>query len=124
MQVAGVLGPARPTGFSDGALNLEYSGDYEGLRRRGLKITEDIDRVLTSLAGRDIKCDLTPSEHSDSQGPVLRAFGGLSTAETEEIAKDPAVKTLLDSFEGTLLDARRDPGAEPIADDTAEDEEE
>ena len=119
MPVAGVVGPAKVIGLSGGVLSLEYSGDYEGLRRRGVKINDDINRIFTALAGMEITCKLVPADIADSQGPAQRAFGGLSTAETTEIAKDPAVKVLIDAFAGTLLDARRDPTAGlPPADTT------
>jgi hypothetical protein len=126
MPVAGVLGPAKVVSFSGGVLSLEYTGDYEGLRRRGVKIIDDINRIFTALAGMEITCKLVPADHADSQGPAQRAFGGLSTAETTEIAKDPAVKVLIDSFAGTLLDARRDPNAGLLPADTpaSSDEEE
>ncbi|MDP6633753.1 MAG: hypothetical protein QGG42_02550 [Phycisphaerae bacterium] len=111
MPVAGVLGPAKVLEFSGAVLNLEYSADYEGLRRRGVKIIDDINRVLSALSGSEITCELLPGDNADSQGPAQRAFGGLSTAETTEISKDPSVKILIDSFSGTLLDARLDPMA-------------
>ncbi|MDP6544678.1 MAG: hypothetical protein QGH60_11850 [Phycisphaerae bacterium] len=117
MAVAGVIGPADVVSLSDGVLCLEYSADYEGLRRRGVKIVDDIDRALTALAGTEITCKLNPAEGVDPQAPPRRAFGGLSTAETSEISRDPAVKILLESFEGTLSDARRDPQSGRIGDD-------
>ena len=109
MPVAGVIGPADVVSLSDGVLCLEFSADYEGLRRRGKKIVEEINRALTALAGTPITCRLNPAEGVDTQAPAQRAFGGLSTGETSEISRDPAVKILLDTFEGTLSDARRDP---------------
>ena len=108
MPVAGVIGPADVVSLSDGVLCLEYSADYEGLRRRGEKIIDDINRALSALAGVEITCKLNPAEGVDSQEPQRRAFGGLSTAETSEISRDPAIKVLLESFDGTLSDARRD----------------
>ena len=110
MPVAGVIGPAEVVSLSDGVLCLEYSADYEGLRRRGVKIIDDINRALSALSGAEITCKLNPADGVDTQGAQRRAFGGLSTAETSEISRDPAVKVLLESFEGTLSDARRDPG--------------
>ena len=108
MSVAGVIGPADVVSLSDGVLCLEYSADYEGLRRRGVKIIDEINRALTALAGVAITCKLNPADGVDPQGPPQRAFGGLSTAETSEISRDPAIKVLLESFDGTLSDARRD----------------
>ena len=111
MPVAGVIGPAKVASLRAGVLSLEYNADYDGLRHRGLKMVDEINRAMTVLAGVEITCKLNPTDGVDAQSPAQRAFGGLSTAETREIAKDPAVKILLDSFGGTLLDARRDPGA-------------
>ena len=54
----------------------------------------------------------------DPQGAPRRAFGGLSTAETSEISRDPAVETLLESFDGTLSDARCDPAGGLIAEES------
>jgi hypothetical protein len=108
MAVAGVIGPADVLSLSDGVLCLEYSADYEGLRRRGEKIIDEINRALSALSGMEITCKLTPVDGVDPQEPPRRAFGGLSTAETSEISRDPAVKVLLESFDGTLSDARRD----------------
>ncbi len=110
MAVAGVIGPADVLSLSDGVLCLEYSADYEGLRRRGEKIIDDINRALTALSGAEITCKLNPADGVDSQGVPRRVFGGLSSAETSEISRDPAVKVLLESFDGTLSDARRDNG--------------
>ena len=109
MPVAGVIGPADVVSLSDGVLCLEYSADYEGLRRRGEKILDEINRALTDLAGTAIACKLNSADGVDPQEPPRRAFGGLSTAETSEISRDPAVKVLLELFDGTLSDARRDP---------------
>ena len=110
MPVVGVLGPADVVSLSDGVLCLEYSADYEGLRRRGVKILDDINRALTALAGTEITCRLEPGDGVDIQEPARRAFGGLSTDETSEISRDPSVKVLLELFDGTLSDVRRDPG--------------
>ncbi|MCP4377985.1 MAG: hypothetical protein GY794_17645 [bacterium] len=110
MPVAGVLGPAKVLSLSDGVLRLEYNGDYEGLRRRGEKIIDEINRTMTALAGTEITCRLVPGDGVDTHKPAQRAFGGLSTEETSEITKDPAVKMLLELFDGTLADARRDNG--------------
>jgi hypothetical protein len=109
MQVAGVLGPAGVVELADGVLTLEYDSDHEGLRRRGEKMIGDINEVLTALAGMPILCKLQAGDGADAQRPVRRAFGGLSAAETAEIAEDPAVKALLDAFKGTVMDTRRDP---------------
>jgi hypothetical protein len=114
MPVAGVIGPADVVSLSDGVLCLEYDADYEGLRRRGVKIIDEINQALTALAPGEITCKLNPADGVDAQGPARRAFGGLSTAETSEISRDPAVKVLLESFNGTLSDARRDAAAGPI----------
>ena len=108
MPVAGVLGPARPVSLAGGVLSLEYAADYEGLRQRGLKMTGEIDAAMTALSGKKLTCKLSPADGSDSQEPARRAFGGLSAAETAEVSKDPAVKTMIDEFGGTLLDVRRD----------------
>ena len=118
MSVAGVIGPADVVSLSDGVLCLEYSADYEGLRRRGVNIIDEINRALTALASAEITCKLNPADGVDSQGPPQRAFGGLSTAETSEISRDPAIKVLLESFDGTLSDARRDTGAGRMSSDT------
>jgi len=118
MAVAGVIGPADVLSLSDGVLCLEYGADYEGLRRRGEKIIDEINGALSDLAGAKITCKLNPAEGVDPQEPPRRAFGGLSTTETSEISRDPAVKVLLETFNGILSDARRDPQAERIASDT------
>jgi hypothetical protein len=110
MPVAGVLGPVKVLSLSDGVLRLEYNADYEGLRRRGEKIIGEINRAMTALAGTEITCRLVPADGVDTCKPAQRAFGGLSTEETSEITKDPAVKMLLELFDGTLADARRDNG--------------
>jgi hypothetical protein len=122
MPIAGVLGPAGVLRFASGVLDLEYSADYEGLRRRGVSIIDDVNAAMTSLANTDIRCNLLAADGADTQGPIARAFGGLSTAETAEIAEDPSVKTLIDSFDGSLLDVRRDPGAGLIPTDPIESE--
>jgi len=124
MPVAGVLGPAKVARFASGVLDLEYSADYEGLRRRGVSTIDDINSALTSLANTEIECNLLSADGADSSGPIARAFGGLSTAETDEIAKDPSVKILIDSFNGSLLDARRDPGAGFSVDASSESDDE
>ena len=116
--VAGVIGPADVVSLSDGVLCLEYSADYEGLRRRGVKIIDEINRALTALAPAEITCKLNPADGVDARGPARRAFGGLSTAETSEISRDPAVQALLESFDGTLSDARRDALPGPVPNDS------
>jgi hypothetical protein len=111
MSVAGVIGPAEVVSFSGGVLCLQYGADYDGLRQRGAKMLDDINRAMGVLAGMEITCELKPADGVDAQKPAPRAFGGLSSAENADIANDPAVKVMIDSFNGILLDTRRDPGA-------------
>jgi hypothetical protein len=111
MSVAGIIGPAKVVSLSDGVLILEYGVDYDGLRQRGVKMLDEINRAMCVLAGMEITCKLNPADGIDTQKPAPRAFGGLSSAENADIANDPAIKVMIDSFNGILLDTRRDPGA-------------
>ncbi|MDP7287648.1 MAG: hypothetical protein QGH94_06620 [Phycisphaerae bacterium] len=115
--VAGVLGPARVSGLSNGVLTLEYTSDYDGLRKRGVEAVDDVNRALTALANMEITCNLVSSDGSEPLEPTPRVFGGLSSDEIAELSKDPSVKALTDSFSGSLLDARRDLGAGLAPDD-------
>jgi hypothetical protein len=126
MSVAGMIGPAEVVSLSDGVLCLEYGADYDGLRQRGVKMLDEINRAMTVLAGMEITCKLNPADGVDTQKPAPRVFGGLSSAETRDIANDPAIKVMIDSFSGTLVDTRRElgPGLIPSDATAALDDEE
>ncbi|MDY6912833.1 MAG: hypothetical protein SVT52_00005, partial [Planctomycetota bacterium] len=114
-QVAGALRPAKVLAFEDGVLRLGFDGHHETLRRRcDEAIGQAVEQSLTELAGKTIRCqyvalDADGANGADKKAPPPNRFGNFSTAEKAEIQKDPAVRTVMDLFGGSLVDIRKQP---------------
>ena len=109
-QLAGALGPAKVDAFDGKTLKLFYNGDHEIIRRRcESQLAGPIATALTELAGKDIHCEFVPAGgEAQANGNVGSTVGTFSTAEREEIGKDPAVSAVATLFDGKLVGLRRD----------------
>jgi DNA polymerase-3 subunit gamma/tau len=124
-QVAGLLRLATVRGFEQGVLRLGYDSAHESLRQRCMGLFgEPIAKALSGLAGQDIRCEYvsTGTAASEAAPPVARPDPALSTAEKNDIQKDPAVREVLDLFEGDVVDMRRDAPPARDAEDEGEEE--
>jgi DNA polymerase-3 subunit gamma/tau len=107
-QVAGVLQRATVLGFDGQVLRLGFNPAHEALRQRCAGgMNEAILSALTALAGKAIRCEYTSTGQAKAGEPTL-ANNVLSTAEKNEIAKDPAVRAVMDLFGGQVVDIRKD----------------
>jgi DNA polymerase-3 subunit gamma/tau len=107
-QVAGVLQPAVVLGFDGEVLHLGYGSAHEVLRQRCAgQMNEAIVSALTGLAGKAIRGEYVSTEPGKvaQTAPVNNV---LSTAEKNEIGKDPAVRAVVDLFGGQVVDIRKD----------------
>ena len=121
MQVAGAVAPAEVLGFDGQELKLGYDANHEALRRRCTEgLNAAIRAALSELAGKEIRCEYVSG--GAGAGAPPRLFGNLSTAEKEEIAGDPAVKSVMGLFGGEVVDVRRD--APPAVNNEVENEQE
>ena len=126
MQVAGAIAPAEVLAFDAGELKLGYGANHEALRRSCAgRLDGAISSALGALAGREIRCEYVSTAPADATAAPPRLFGGLSTAEKDEVANDPAVKSVTGLFGGEVVDVRRDAPAienNEEENDTARDE--
>jgi len=107
-QVAGLLQPAAVLGFDGQVLRVGYSPAHEALRQRCAGgMNEAIASALTGLAGRAIRCEYVSTGQAKG-GQVAPASNVLTTAEKNEIGKDPAVRAVMDLFGGQVMDIRKD----------------
>jgi hypothetical protein len=112
MQLAGLIGPAKPAGFADGVLTLAFDPQHELLRSRcASQMDGAIAAALSALAGRPITCRYQTTASGDKPAPTGPVFGGLSTAEKNAVGKDPSVRAVIDLFGGEVVDIRRDAAA-------------
>jgi len=122
MQVAGAVAPAEVLGFDGQELKLGYDANHEVLRRRCAEgLDAAIRAAMSELAGKEIRCEYVSAGGAGAGAPP-RLFGNLSTAEKEEIAGDPAVKSVMGLFGGEVVDVRRD--APPTGNNEVENEQE
>ncbi len=109
LPVAGALRPAVVQSFDGKVLRLGFSNHHGTLVDRCIKQDAKIAATLTQLAGRAIKCEYIQTNSEPSpQTPVMPVNTALSTAEKEEIHKDPAVQQALSLFGGEVIDIRKD----------------
>ncbi|KKL24795.1 hypothetical protein LCGC14_2411770, partial [marine sediment metagenome] len=117
-QLAGMLGPAQVLGVAGATLRLGYDQIHDALRERAAgRLAEQIDSALGRLFGRDVRCEYVPTGKPGQAPPAHRQAQAaqVSSAERNGVAKDPAVRAVLDFFEGGITDIRRD--AHPAAED-------
>ncbi len=108
-QVAGLIAPARPTGFDDGVLTLAFDARHETLRSRcASQMDAAIAAALSVLAGRQITCRYQTTGDTEKPAPTGPMSGALSTAEKNAIGKDPSVRAVMDLFGGEVVDIRKD----------------
>jgi DNA polymerase-3 subunit gamma/tau len=107
-QVAGILQPATVLGFDGQVLRLGFGPAHESLRLRCAgAMSQAVASALTDLAGEAIRCEYV-STGGGKTPPAAKANGVLSTAEKNELAKDPAVRAVVDLFGGGVVDIRKD----------------
>jgi len=112
MQVAGLLRAAKVEGFDGGVLKLSFDQAHEVLRQRCAgPMAVPITAAVAALAGRQVQCEFVSNGAPAANGEPRRTFNALSTDEKTNIAKDPAVRAVMDLFGGELVDIRKDASA-------------
>ncbi len=121
-RVSGLLRPAKVLGLDGDALKLGYDQAHESLREQARRQDGQVTAALGKLFGREVRCEYVPTgdageplrNNSNHEGSVV-----LSSAERAAVAADPAVKAVLDFFDGSVTDIRRPAAAagEPAEDD-------
>ena len=107
-QVAGMLQPAAVLGFDGLVLRLGFDPAHEPLRLRCAgAMSQAVASALADLAGKAIRCEYV--SNGGGKSPLAaNANGMLSTVEKNELAKDPAVRAVVDLFGGGVVDIRKD----------------
>ena len=112
MQVAGALRAASVAGFADDTLKLTFDTDHETLRARCAgPMYEAVCSALTQLAPGPIRCEFVSSGKGGAGGAAAAQAQVLSTADKNEISKDPAVQAVMGLFGGEIIDMQKDPNA-------------
>jgi hypothetical protein len=122
-RVGGSLQPAVVISLSNGTLKLGFDKAYEGLRLRcDGQLRNEIQDVLGKIAGQPVRCEFVSTGASGSVDFIAPRKLTLSSAEKNEIAKDPAVQMVLEMFEGELHEMIRKtpPAAAPTGDQDTE----
>ena len=110
--VSGLLGPARVVGLDGATLKLGYDASHENIRQRASRQDKQVAAALGELFGRPLRCEYVPTGEAGAPLPADNgAVPVLSSAERAEVAADPAVKAVLDFFDGSLTHIRREVAA-------------
>jgi len=114
----GAIGPAAITGYDGRTLRLGFQPDHEALRARCEgQLSLNINAALSDILGRAIRCEyVVVGNAGGTEGRAVRPIAGLSTSERGEIAKDPAVRAVMDLFGGELDDFIREAATIPVLD--------
>ncbi len=106
-RLAGALRPAEVADFAADVLTLRYDEAHENVRLQADgPLRDGIIAALTALAGRAIECHFVAGGSGNGVAPptVHRA---LSTAEKTELSRDPAVRKVMELFDGDIADMTR-----------------
>ena len=123
----GLLSPAVVLGVEGETLRLGYGAAHAGLIGRAERSREAISAALSNLFHRPVQCRFEAGQapeapRPDTSGTAYQPSAAkapaerkpiavprnpvISTAERAEVAEDPAVKAVLEHFDGTLADIR------------------
>ncbi len=109
--VAGLLRPAKVLGLTGDTLRLGFDSAHEPIRKRcAERMNDAITSALGGLFGRGtVVCEYVPAGEADSQATPAptNANAAISSAQRAEINNDPAVKAVLDFFDGTVTNITR-----------------
>ncbi len=108
-QVAGMLSPAKVLGLTGDTLRLGFDSAHEAIRRRcAERMDETIAQAIGGLFGRSaVVCEYVPTDESPAAAASANANVAISSAQRAEINNDPAVKSVLDFFDGTVTNITR-----------------
>ena len=105
-QVSGLLAPAKVLQLDDSTVRLGFDDAHESIRKRCQAMADRIDSALGKLFGRRVHCEYVPTgapgaptAPANGQAP---AAPRLSTADRQEVNGDPAVRAVLDFFDGSI----------------------
>jgi DNA polymerase-3 subunit gamma/tau len=108
---AGLLNPAQVQAFDGKTLTLGYPGQFESVRTKCIGLTKaSIETALSELAGREISCNFVPTGDAagGSTPDAANPLAPLSSAQTAELQKDPAIQEVLKLFGGELAGMTRE----------------
>ena len=108
-QVAGMLSPAKVLGLTGDTLRLGFDSAHEAIRQRcAERMDETIAQALGGLFGRQgVVCEYVPTDESPVAAAPASANTAISSAQRAQINNDPAVKAVLDFFDGTITNITR-----------------
>jgi DNA polymerase III gamma/tau subunit len=121
---AGLLNPAQVQAFDGKTLTLGYAGQFESVRTKCTGLSKaSIEAALSALAGKDISCNFVPvGDAARCTVDAANPLAPLSSAQTAELQKDPAVQEVLKLFGGELAGMTRESpatSAPPAGEDDA-----
>jgi hypothetical protein len=107
-QQAGLLLPAKVLGLDGSKIRLGYPASHDSLRRRAEETASGVERVLAELFSRPIRCEYIASGEAAPAGtPAPAVHSAISSAERLELNGDPAVKAVLQLFDGRIVNVQR-----------------
>jgi len=108
--ISGLLAPAKVLEVSGEKLRLGYAPTHEAIRQRAARNDELIAEALTKLFHRPVRCEYVAVEGADAEAPPLGVANlAVSSAQRAEVAADPAVRAVLDFFDGSIINIVRTP---------------
>ena len=111
-QVAGLLRPAKVLALEGDTLKLGYDQAHERLRQQAQRQDGQVTAALGGLFSRPVGCEYVCT--GEAGQPIVNSNDGsvvLSSAERKKLAADPAVKAVMDLFDGSVTSVRRMPPA-------------
>ena len=108
--ISGLLAPAKVLEVSGETLRLGYAPAHEPIRRRAVRNEELIAEALAKIFQRSVRCEYVAVEGADAEAPPLGVANlAVSSAQRAEVAADPAVRAVLDFFDGSIINIVRTP---------------
>ncbi len=104
-----MLMPAKVLGLEGDTLRLGFDSAHEAIRKRcAERMDETITQALGGLFGRgSVVCEYVPTDEANARAAPANANAAISSAQRAEINNDPAVKSVVDFFDGTVTNITR-----------------
>ena len=103
-----MLRPAKVLGLTGDTLRLGFDSAHEAIRKRcAERMDETIAQAIGGLFGRPgVVCEYVPTDESPAAAAPANANAAISSAQRAQINNDPAVKAVVDFFDGTVTNIR------------------